>query len=375
MQRTRSQLIVAPGAIVETMRSAWVGLVCCVLVVGGCFSEPPPASNDGSTSDAATDATGMLETTSGSSSSGGLSTSSGSTTPDSGDTTDADTGTSTGPSCELFPADLGSVGADIVIVIDDGIDADELGWLWPFIGMQWTAVSVAVVAPNTLDHPVIADPGCPNGCGECRTAGRVVVRTEPGAGLSQAITNSEAYECIFRDPPAIGQETTRHVWMITRAPEQALSPAAVQALVDLDIQVHATCPDCTEGGGSALEELVDGADGSLADLDDPNAAQMQAGPIGARRPGCAWSPTLPNDDASYHALFQTNLFGLDEDDFFELVPVAGFGSCSDWVAEEPPLEYFVVQDPPTHVLCLPACFVARQGTPDDVQVTEAHCPL
>lgn len=351
------------------MRRALIGFGCAVLI-GGCFSEPPAAAEGSSTS-------GTEAGSSTSSSSTGSSTtseaSSGSTTSVGDSSSAADSGSTTGEVCEAFPADLGRVGADMVIVIDDGVLESNLDWLWALISEQLTETSIAVVAPEGFNVPINASNLCLNGCAGCDSPNRVVLSPAVGETPRMALLDRGAYDCIFRGSGDPGQDPTRNLWIITTNQNMGFGGPAEMVLEELDVRVNLTCPGCGEGGNSALESFVDALGGGISDLTDPEGAAQHGGFIAAERVGCRWEPTLPLGDEEYSVVFRPEVLGLEPDEFLVLGPASGIADCIPSDNDESPYKFFVGEGPLGHVLCPQTCVVAQAGPAVTVSMFDFLC--
>ncbi|MCR9160670.1 MAG: hypothetical protein ACE37F_20845 [Nannocystaceae bacterium] len=330
-----------------------LGCLSLVFALTGCFSDPPSSGGSGGSTSSSTGA--------GSSGQGSES------TETAADSTGQPEGTSTGVvdgssgssgfECELFDFDVPSVESDVVVLIDEGASLDVGSLLSGGAGLVGPGTNVAVLVPQDQAPEVKGIP-CDLGCGMCDQDPAVRVITPYTGSAIEALTATEEYACILREPPP-GNPTsgpTKHLWLITDDPLQELPPEFMQTVAALSLRVHLSCPMCDENFGNvsgALMAAVENTLGTVSNSNNPMAVGVQADLIAASRLSCGWaSAELP---PLVVAELQT---GEEKPEYLFLAEVDGEGACSPegFYVEEgsgPDLVFRLCPQPCTIVQTLP----------------------
>lgn len=327
-----------------------LGCMALVFALTGCFSDPPSSGSSGGSSTSSTtggssgEASESTEAADDSSSSGGGS-------------------SSTGVECDLVGFDIPTVESDVVVLIDQGAGLDP-ATLLPGAGaltMPGTNVAVLVHTDDVPELPLVA---CDAGCGACEEmpATRVVYPYEDGA--VDALLNTAEYECILRDPPPGNPTTgpTKHLWLITNDPGQELPAPFFQAVADLGLRVHLSCPGCDDNFGTVSGDLINVVTatlGTVSDSDDAMEVGGHAELIAASRLSCGW---IPEDFPPYVVL---ELLTGEKEPEYAFLSEIDEGGCE-------PDGFFAREiegaPAPAVTLCPPPCMVAQTLPADLVQI-------
>lgn len=256
-------------------------LFTAALVLGltGCFSDPPSASPDES-------------------STGGSTTEPGSTSEDPGSSGAAESSNGGGTSditedefiCNDGPTVPVPVPADVVVLVD--LQAPTQSDLIDAIFSEFAMDSnVAVLLPEGLDVPF--DPDCSSGCQSCGAGmmgSRVVLRYEDDP--LAALLRVEEYACIFRGPPmggVVASAPVRNLWIVTDDPPAIIPEPVADAIGSLEARVHVACPMCTPNSIGAVPILAQATGGSVSNLLMPGDVEDQADVMTRPRHSCVWT--------------------------------------------------------------------------------------
>ncbi len=335
-----------------------------VLVLTGCFSEPPGTVS-----------------TSGSSSGGDGSTaadaSTAATTSDSDSAADSSSSSAAGSStgavdleCEVVPVNTGQVPADVAVIVAEGLSLPE-----EFLGSIPVETNLAIVAPSELATELESGfpKDCQGGCAGCPTPNRVLLPyDEQGLGPFATLLVGE-FDCILRPAPPddVISAPTKHLWLFVDSADLIVPPMVVEAVASRGLRVHVACPNCSSlDPKSSLGRLVETTGGTLADSTAANAVGLQLEAVVSRRRSCIW----PDADPPEGLLTVNEVFWPDDPVSASRGDVVGLETCQeifpgkDGGEDEVFPLFFVGDDAASVELCPVACTVAQLSPANQTDV-------
>ena len=274
---------------------ASTGMKCRLLLgtlalsAAGCFADPPSSSSGEGTS------SGTVDETSSSTTDPVGSTSVGESTSAVDSTGIADSSSSTGEGCFPIGAKVPPVPADVVVLVDTGVEATALTIaLNAFDEARMS--NLAIIAPqDTLAAGIPLEVDCLDGCGGgCPpNPNRISLPYDPAEQAYVALASFSEFDCIFREPLENTSGPVSHLWFITDDPMQ-MPPENLAALV-LDgvqpLRVHVSCPDCDQdlfNANALLKEVVVASGGTVSDSTVGASIEAQIERLAALRSSCFW---------------------------------------------------------------------------------------
>lgn len=268
-----------------------LGCTALVFALTGCFSDPPSSGSGsgGTTSSPTTGASTGMDTES-SDSAADSSSGFGESSSTGGDSSSG----STGFDCELIEFEVPTVESDVVVLIDEGASIDAASLFNGVTGLLSPGTNVAILAHEN-EVPDLPFVDCDMGCGTCNVEPAMRILYPYMNSAVEALLETQEYSCILRDPPPGNPTTgpTKHLWMITDDPLQELPDPFADAVADLGLRVHLSCPMCDDNFGNVSGDLMNAVTstfGTVSNSNLPNQVGEQADLIAASKVSCGWIP-------------------------------------------------------------------------------------